>query len=452
MCVRCFLQPPLSPPGTTGQCKCGSKDAKSLEDIRTAISRDLIDYKVKIRDIAYKPIVFVQSLHELTTRLTELENARFIFFTDEFMPGADLNSSLFTIEKYLTEYLRDFAPTLKYLYDTVIDRDNSCSFDPERLRAAQIRIKIIASRLTPFETGVNEACKILFDDLKKYTHLLQKYQTMYQWLETHVKNWKNFLETDEKILFLTHNVKTTGTLHSLLQSLLVTTKYVVLLKRMKFSWNRKYSISIKIDKKDIKYTKIRERKRFKQPVLLVQDENILHKFYSKESTLKTINKTLVQMNRSYLALPVSQWKIWNILWSTEEFRLTVYNLLNSDITAETTGQGQGQGSSPGPGLRPDQSSAETNHPRQTDSVRAKKVLQDEELERKKIKNYFLAQLQKIHEQILTSKSFLEDLVNRRSELELSEYYQKYESFSLKLAALEEERDKLISQYHDLTNV
>ena len=347
-----------------------------------------------------------------------------------------MNNSLFTIEKYLTEYLRDFAPTLKYLYDTIIDRDNSCFFDPEKLRKAQTRVKIIASRLAPFEDGVNEACRILFDDLKRYQQLRQNYLAMHEWLEIHVKNWKNLLESDEKILFLSQNVKITRTIRSIMHAMVVTSKHVLLLKKIKFSWNKKYTLALKIDKREIRYIKVREQKRFKPPVLLIQDENVLHKFYSKNSILQSINKSLTQMNRSYLALPVLQWKIWNIIWPTEQFRLTVYSLLNSDITPETVGSPQ--------------TSYDSENSNQQDNTHTKKVLKDEEIERKNIKRYFLVQLQKIHEQILMCKSFLEDLVNRRSELELSEYYQKYESFSLKLAALEEERDKLISQYQNLT--
>ncbi|HKZ40022.1 MAG TPA: hypothetical protein VJ044_03620, partial [Candidatus Hodarchaeales archaeon] len=82
----------------------------------------------------------------------------------------------------------------------------------------------------------------------------------------------------------------------------------------------------------------------------------------------------------------------------------------------------------------------------SDKTAGSKYPYDDNSPKAGIRKYFFSQIEKLNKQIQLCQYFLQDLVDRRAQLPLPEYFQMYESFSLKLGNLENERDSLLKQY------
>ena len=203
-------------------------------------------------------------------------------------------------------------------------------------------------------------------------------------------------------------------------------------------WNKKYKLINSIENFELKEVQIREKKRFKRRILKIITNSENFRLTGSRESIKNIKNVITNFSLNETVFSVSDWKLWVYGWSPEQFRLNVYQLINN--TNENSNNVS---------LENEESAYQNVFFNSPNGFSNKIDLENNNEENSGIKKYFKGQIEKVQEQIQICQYFLQDLVDRRSELQLSEYYQMYESFSIKLRNLEDERDSIIKQYEKL---
>ncbi|MHA1992238.1 MAG: hypothetical protein ACW98A_14800 [Candidatus Hodarchaeales archaeon] len=420
-------------------CTCGSSEFLTLEEMKSLIISDFIRLKKEIREVAFLPVTFIQDLRQLKNKLQTLEQKEFVIpNVVDFKTDSDIDVQLSKVDTYLTHYLQDFSPSLAYLFNEVIVPLDPFFLDPLRIQSSQMRIKIISDRLKVFKFGTETRCEPLFKDVEYLKGRYQKYMIMVKRIKKFFKLPSKILLENEKIIYFSSIQRLYGKFRSNKQFILITTNRVLFFKQKRNFIFKKYNLVKAIDNLDLKEVKIRERRRFKKRILnLITNDEILKITGSKEN-IKNIKNSISNFSLQESHLTVSDWKLWIQEWSPEQFRLNVIQLINNtNENINSNGQNANQYK---------YENVFFNNPEQ--NVRSFSP-DSQNVENPSIKKYFTGQVEKIQEQIQICQYFLQDLVDRRSELQLSEYYQMYESFSMKLRNLEDQRDEIIKQYEKL---
>ncbi|OLS27508.1 MAG: hypothetical protein HeimC3_02860 [Candidatus Heimdallarchaeota archaeon LC_3] len=414
-------------------------DYLTLEEMKSLIIRDFIEIKSEIREVALLPVAFAQDMRYLQNQLLSLENEeKIIPNSKDFTPKIDLEMQLSKIDTFLTHYLQDFSPSLAYLFREVIAPLNRFFLDPLRIQSCQMRIKIISDRLKMFRKGTEERCKPLFDDVQNFNTSYRKYLLTVKRLKKFFKNTTSILTENEKIIHFSSIHRLYGTLRTRKMFILITTSRIMFFIQKRNLIFKKYKLINSIENFELKEVQIREKKRFKKRILkiITNSENI--RLTGSRESIKNIKNVITNFSLNETVFSVSDWKLWVYGWSPEQFRLNVYQLINN--TNENSNNVS---------LENEESAYQNVFFNSPNGFSNKIDLENNNEENSGIKKYFKGQIEKVQEQIQICQYFLQDLVDRRSELQLSEYYQMYESFSIKLRNLEDERDSIIKQYEKL---
>ncbi|MFW9929098.1 MAG: hypothetical protein ACFFD1_06885 [Candidatus Thorarchaeota archaeon] len=421
-----------------GICSCGSSQHDTLEEIKMFIIHEYFDLKSKIRDIALLPVDFTQKIRHLHNHLMILEEKdSFLSNPAWFIPNSDFDTHLAKVESYLTHYLQDFSPALSYVFNKAIISSNQDFLNPVELQSCQIKLRIISGHLNVFSEGTRKLCNELFSDLQRFEFNYQRQLLVLKSIKKYVKQSKELLNENEKIVAFSPIRKLKGIFKSEKQFLLVTTERLIFFVMKRSLIKKKLHLTNTIFKQDIKNVILKKNRRFKGLNLSITFDKEIFTLKASNDALKHIYHSINEFTLRKRILTISDWKLWLLGWSPEQFRLTINQLLYN-------GGFEHQGeNSDGNDFSRYTNSFFNHNPAQSQEI------PPENQEDSSIKKYFINQIESMQEQIQTCQYFLKDLVDRRSELPLTEYYTLYESFSLKLRKLEDQRDEILKQYQKL---
>lgn len=403
-------------------CRCDNGDVQLLEELRGYLIQDFLNYKLEISTIANIPVKIFQKFLEIREKIINL-GAIFNLMPEDFAFQKDILATFSMAEQFALEYLQDLRGTIRNLYDQLLVNKEHF-VEPDELRQVNLRLSLLAGKIEKFQLGFDTYFSPLEEDAESFNQLLINYYDVFNNLISKYKNLRNILEPGERIYYITEPMRSNlgGMIHRHIQ-IMITNDRIVFFQQPIIKFKKKVKILKIFSGFEITFES-KERK-FRSSHFVIRKDKETIEISCKKTTLVNLNRFLKLVVES-INVPVPKaWKHWQIgkIWSSDSYYSNIDRLLSWQLR---------------PGITP----PNLNYPSNIDFSKAGSDLEYQT----EIVDYLSKQTEKITQRIRVCEYMINDLKSRKNTMSINEFYSLYETFSMKLKDLENERNSLLGHY------
>ena len=408
-------------------CKCESGDIQSLDELRGYLIQDFLNYKYKIQVIANEPVEHFQMLLTLREKMIAI-GKKFILLPEDFAFQKDPLSTFSMAEQFALEHLQDIRHNIRDLYaKLLINKDQLV--DHDELSQVNLKIRLLAGKIEKFEQGFQSYFYPLLEDTKNHEALLVKYADFSEDLRLNYQNLEKYLDDDERIFHISDPLSSNlaGTITRNIQ-LLITEKRVLFFRQPILKLKKKVKIIKDLSSFEITGLEYKTRKFRSSSIVISKDREDIELSGNKDQIF-LIEKFITFLAKNLRIPTPKEWKHYQIgrIWSSDGYYANIDSLLRWELR---TGTQNPNNNSLNPNLSAyDIPGFEGNFEHQTE-----------------ILEFIDRQSSKITSRIRVLEYIIDDLKSRKNLIPVTEYFNLYEEFSIKLKDLEAERNSLLAHY------
>lgn len=403
-------------------CKCAGGDIQSLDELRGYLIQDFLNYKYKIQVIANEPVEYFQMLLDFREKLIAI-GKKFIPLPEEFAFQKDLMSTFSMAEQFALEHLQDISHNIRELYSKLLINKEQL-IDHEALSQVNLKLTLLAGKIDQFEQGFQSYFYSLLEDKKVHEEKLVQFLDFSEDLRQNYQNLERYLDDDERIFYITEPLSSNlaGTITRNIQ-VLMTEKRMLFFKQPILKIKKKVKVIKAITAFEITGLFLKNRK-FRSAAIIIKHVNGQVELSGTKDQIAIIEKFIRLLVENIRIPTPKEWKHYQLgrIWSSDGYYANIDVILRWELRSGS--KNPKVVSYPGAGLD----------------------LPDDVEHQTQIIEYIDHQMEKISQRIRVIEYIIDDLKSRRNTMPVTDFFNLYEQFSIKLKDLESERNSLLNHY------